>query len=296
VATKFSIILYFISFLFGPVLKREQKCHVVSDSREKILSVLKKDYGATVYSSYAASILKDFEGVPYGGGSNGCPPAHTLVNVRQMDCMTFVENFWAISFTRHLVSQMKEKPGDEELFALYVQNLNAIRYYQGMNQRNEDRIQYLTSGFIQLEKAGVLEAIGKQECTPVKKSIHYVSSNKSRFGGFSDWAFIQSKEKEMSQYAYHIFGKDEIQKYAPIARDGDLVGLVTTVAGLDVSHCGVITHKDHQIFMTHASSVKKQLVIAQPLEEYLRSRTTISGIVVFRPVFPENLSFVSSDR
>jgi hypothetical protein len=296
VATKISILLYFISFLFGPVLKREQKCHVVSDSREKVLAVIKKDYGSDTYPVYAAAMLKDFEGTPYGGGSNGCPQAHTLVNVKQMDCMTFVENYWAMVFTRHLISQMKDQPEEEEMFAMYVQNLNAIRYYAGVNQRNEDRIQYLTSGFIQLEKAGVLEAVGKQACEPLKRNIHYVSSNKTKFGGFTDWAFIQNKEKEMSQYPYHMFSKNEISKYAELAQDGDLVGLVTTVPGLDVSHCGVITKKGPKVYMTHASSVKKQLVVAQPLEEYLSNRTTISGIVVFRPVFPVNLSFVSTGK
>lgn len=292
-ATKISILLYFISFLFGPVTRREQKCHVVSDSRSQVLKVIKADYGTSGYEQTAARLLREFEGVPYGGGSQGCPQAHTLVNVRQMDCMTFVENFWAIAFTRHLVSQMKEQPGDDELFAIYIQNLNAIRYYEGKNIRNEDRIQYLTSGFIQLEKAGVLQPVGKGTGKSLQKPIHYVSTNKAKFGGFSDWPFIRAREQEMSAYEYVFFPKSGIAQYAPIARDGDLVGLVTTVPGLDVSHCGVITLKEGKVHMTHASSVKKQLVVAQNLEDYLASRSTISGIVVYRPVFPETLSFAT---
>jgi hypothetical protein len=292
-AVKISILLYFISFLFGRVDRREQKCFVVSDSKDKVLKVLKAEYPSKQYDLYAEYMLKEFEGVPYGGGSQGCPQAHTLVNLRQMDCMTFVENFWALAFTRHLIAGMKEKPVDEEIFAIYVQNLNAIRYYEGKNQRNEDRIQYLTSGFIQLEKAGVLSMVGKEEGSPMSKKINYVSGNRAKFGGFTDWAFIQNKENEMSQYSYITFDKNQIQDYAQIAQNGDLVGLVTTVPGLDVSHCGVITLREGKVFMTHASSVRKQLVLAQDITEYLAKRTTISGIVVFRPVFPAELKFAS---
>ena len=97
----------------------------------------------------------------------------------------------------------------------------------------------------------------------------------------------------MSQYSYTVFDKDKIHDYAQIAKNGDLVGLVTTVNGLDVSHCGVITIREGKVYMTHASSVRKQLVIAQDLVEYLSKRTTVSGIVVFRPVFPSNLNFAS---
>lgn len=293
-ATKIGILLYFISFLFGPVLKREQKCYVVSDSKETVLKALKADYSSTQYELYVESMLKEFENVPYGGGSQGCPQAHTLVNVRQMDCMTFVENFWALAFTRHLVAQMKVKPSDEDAFAMYVQNLNAIRYYEGKNIRNEDRIQYLTSGFIQLEKAGVLTAVGKETGKPLTKKINYVSANRAKFGGFTDWTFIQSKEREMSEYTYHTFTKSDLDDYAKVARNGDLVGLVTTVSGLDVSHCGVITIRNGKVYMTHASSVKKHLVVAQDLNEYLSNRTTISGIVVYRPLFPEQLNFAAS--
>jgi len=292
-AIKIGILLYFISFLFGRVEHREQKCYLVADSKDKALKVLKAEYTSNQYDQYVEQMLKEFENVPYGGGSQGCPQAHTLINLRQMDCMTFVENFWALAFTRHLIQGVKERLGDDEIFAIYVQNLNAIRYYEGKNQRNEDRIQYLTSGFIQLEKTGVLSSVGKGLGRTMSKKINYVSANRTKFGGFKDWPFIQNKENEMSQYSYTVFDKDKIHDYAQIAKNGDLVGLVTTVNGLDVSHCGVITIREGKVYMTHASSVRKQLVIAQDLVEYLSKRTTVSGIVVFRPVFPSNLNFAS---
>lgn len=289
--SKLSVILYFISFLFGPVSKREQKCHVVNDSKDKIIKVIKAEYGSAEYPVYAHKMLQEFVSIPYGGGSKGCPQAHTLINTTQMDCMTFVENYWALAFTRHLISLMPVQPSDEELFALFVQNLNSIRYYEGKNLRNEDRIQYLTSAFIQLEKAGVLKSLAQDGAKPLQKNISYVSANKVKFGGFSDWTFIRSKEAEMSAYTYYTYGKNEIDVYAKSAKDGDLIGLLTTVPGLDVSHCGVITVKAGKVCMTHASSVKKQLVYAQDLKEYLAGRSTISGIVVYRPVFPEEIKF-----
>jgi len=292
---KLSIILYFLSFLFGPVQQKEQKCHIVSDSREKVIASIKKDYGCREYSLYIPELLKEFSTVPYGAGGSGCGSSQTLVNVKTMDCMTFVENIWALAFTRHIISRLPEFPGDDDIFSIYIQNLNAIRYYNGMNNRNEDRIQYLTSAMIQLEKAGVLENALKIEGKALQKPIHYVTGNRAKFGGFSDWTFLQSKESEMSQYTYFHISKEDIPRYASIAKNGDIVGLATTVSGLDVSHCGIITVDKGNVYMTHASSVKKQVCIAQDLESYLKTRTTISGIFVYRPVFPEQLPFLVSN-
>jgi hypothetical protein len=292
---KLTVILYFISFLFGPIRTREQKCHIVGQSKDKILQVLKKDYGNSQYSDYVIPMLQDFSQVPYGGGAAGCGVSQTLINVERMDCMTLVENVWALACTRHMAAHMNTPPDDDALFALYVQNLNAIRYYEGKNERNEDRIQYLSSAFIQLENAGVLENPIKGKAEPLKKKIHYVSSNKAKFGGFKDWAFLASKEAEMSQYTYYHYRTSEIDKYLKDAQNGDFIGLLTTVNGLDVSHCGILSHDGKAIKMTHASSVKKQVVIEQDLKSYLAARTTIHGIIVYRPRFPNPDVFTRVD-
>jgi hypothetical protein len=292
---KLTVILYFISFLFGPIRTREQKCHVVGHSQDKILKVLRKDYGSDAYTDYIIPMLRDFSQVPYGGGAAGCGVAQTLINVERMDCMTLVENVWALALTRHIASSMEVQPDDDTLFALYVQNLNAIRYYEGKNERNEDRIQYLSSAFIQLEKAGVLENPLQGKGEALQKRIHYVSTNKAKFGGFKDWAFLAAKEAEMSQYTYYHYRTSEINKYLADARNGDFVGLLTTVNGLDVSHCGILSHDGKSIKMTHASSVKKQVVIEQDLQAYLSARTTIHGIIVYRPRFPAVSQFTRAE-
>ncbi len=288
-----SVIFYFLTNWFWNGNYSEQKCHIVGDSKTEIIQILKSQSPEKDYNQYIYQMLSCFEGVPYGNGGRGCPTAHTLVNVNSMDCMTFIENIWAISFSKHIISQMKTIPPDSACFSIFVQNLNAFRYYEGRNQKLEDRIQYLSSAFKQLEDKGLLVNVAKTSGVPLKKNINYITTHKSKYRGFTDWKRIRDKEIEMSNYNYWWYPLDSLDRYAQVARNGDLVGLVTSVPGLDVSHCGIISVVKGELFMTHASSIKKKVTINQNLNEYLSSRTTITGLIVYRPVFPDRLSFLN---
>ncbi|MGD8204610.1 DUF1460 domain-containing protein [Pantoea sp. FN0305] len=62
---------------------------------------------------------------------------------------------------------------------------------------------------------------------------------------------------------------------------GDYVGIYSPLAGLDVSHTGIIIKKGNQVWLRNASSLKKNMkVVDTPLLSYIKTRP---GIVVARP-------------
>lgn len=62
---------------------------------------------------------------------------------------------------------------------------------------------------------------------------------------------------------------------------GDYVGIYSPLAGLDVSHTGIIIKKGNQVWLRNASSLKKNMkVVDTPLLSYIKTRP---GIVIARP-------------
>lgn len=240
------------------------------------------------FERFAGSELEKFAGVAYGAGGAGCGAGKTLVNFEQMDCVTFIENVLALALTE---KDYALKPaGDQELFHAFVQNLNRVRYYEGVNCRWDDRIYYFTDALRQLEDAGLMTDVARINGEPFNKKIEYLSKNPQKFSGIEDWNKVKRVEREMSSRRRYFYPLSELERYAGLAKTGDVVALATDVAGLDVSHCGIV-HLDEKrsgadkLFFTHASSVKKKVVYRQNLCDYLATRTSITGIFVYRPVF-----------
>lgn len=65
--------------------------------------------------------------------------------------------------------------------------------------------------------------------------------------------------------------------------DGDIIALVTSKDGLDISHVGIAIWKGNKLHLLNASSLKHKVVAdSQSLYEYQRKRQTQLGIRVIR--------------
>jgi hypothetical protein len=263
---------------------------VVGKSEKFVVEFLKRlsDRQWMGFSDFVENELEKFAGIPYGAGGEGCGAGKTLINFEKMDCVTFIENLLALAMTKR---QYDTRSHDHRtLFYAFVHNLNQVRYYGGVNCRWDDRIYYFTDALHQLTEAGLLTDIAKLNGEPFNKKIEYLSKNPQKFSGIEDWNKIKKLEKAMSSRKRYYYPLSELERYAAVAQTGDIAALATDVAGLDVSHCGFI-HVDEnrngaeKLLFTHASSVKKKVVYRQNFCDYLSTRTSITGIFVYRPVF-----------
>jgi hypothetical protein len=67
--------------------------------------------------------------------------------------------------------------------------------------------------------------------------------------------------------------------------DGDIVGITTSIEGLDISHMGILVSKAGRIHLLHASSAAEKVVLSEEtLEEYLLSSNPATGIMAARPL------------
>ena len=83
----------------------------------------------------------------------------------------------------------------------------------------------------------------------------------------------------------HYIGKEHLgltPEELPI-KDGDIVALVTTIEGLDVTHLGFAIWRGETLHLMHASMKHRKVVIDErSLYEYLQDRKSCPGVRVVR--------------
>ena len=96
---------------------------------------------------------------------------------------------------------------------------------------------------------------------------------------------IADQEREISARKMYYIQETEIPEIENQLKDGDIIGITTTVKGLDISHTGILIRKSGHIHLLHASSTAKKVIVSEePLEQYLLKNKSTTGIMIARPI------------
>lgn len=224
-----------------------------------------------------------FLGVPYVAGTLEKEPEELVINLRELDCMTLVENTVALAWT---LRQGLDAPG-------YQTVLRRLRYREPEKNPLDytDRLHYTSDWMYENEQRGYLkditQAIGGQ---PWHLHLSFMSTHPNSYkqlqGDTLAIARIAAKEKEISARSYFYIPQEEIQSCASRIQNGDIIGFVTTLQGLDISHVGIAYWRDDTLTFIHASFSKKQVIVNEAsLYDYVQSIKRNCGIVVLRAQF-----------
>jgi hypothetical protein len=225
------------------------------------------------------AVAKSFLGTPYVTGTLNSPGPETLtINLRELDCWTFMENSLAIA-----LAAQTAKPAFDSL-ADFVQQL---RYWGGTVDGYASRIHYFSGWLLQAEKAGHLRDLTRElGGIPYRKKIRYMSARPQKYPELKNPATlkkIQQTENRLNQHSWYFIPQEKIAKVEHLLRDGDLIALTSWKNDLDISHQGFAIHQNGRIHLLHASSLGKRVLIsAQPLQQYVRSQKGQTGIMVAR--------------
>lgn len=258
---------------------------VVNGSMDRFSSIFKEgsDMGYFYYEELSHRLIPAFKGIPYGSGGAGCPAGKTLVNFMSFDCVTFVETWWAMSYTLYEYNAGRMNKGKTP-FEEFCKNLNRIRYFGGENCGIEYRIHYFTQALEEMDRSGLAFNVAMANGSPFKKKIDYISQNEGRYGELSSNPLQKSYEALLNKTPRFYYPAHNRELYYPMAKDGDIIAFASTEPGLDVSHCGIVTVEDGEPKLNHASQAFMKVVVGQDLEMYMRSRSEkVNGFFVFRP-------------
>ncbi|HBG25194.1 MAG: hypothetical protein A2266_08635 [Bacteroidetes bacterium RIFOXYA12_FULL_40_10] len=228
---------------------------------------------------------KFFLGTPYVGHTLEIVPEGLVVNLRELDCTTFVESVFALSRTIRDSSK-----GKAATFEQFTKNLKDIRYRGLQIGDYADRLHYTTDWIYENQKKGLVKNITKDAGgKELKVDLYAMSTNHEKYKQLKGDEALTAKIRGIEQAAnsrknWHI-PNTEIEKNSANYKNGDMVGFVTTFKGMDLSHVAIIYWEGERLTFIHASSTEKKVVIEKhTLQEYAQISKTNNGIMVARPL------------
>ena len=229
------------------------------------------------------------EGTPYVAATLEVNKTEQLVvNLRQLDCTTLVENVAALTLTTRQGSARWQD---------FCHWLTMLRYRRGRMDgylsRNHYFSQWVRSGVEQgllLEPKATPAGNYWPFCGVQQTDLHFMSTHPDAYPmlGRDPQTLEQLRAAEQETAGdsvryipSHLLNRSrEALKYV---QDGDILALVTSRDGLDVSHLGLAQWQDGRLHMLHASSQHGRVLLdPQPLFEYMQKRTSLLGIRVVR--------------
>ena len=225
---------------------------------------------------------KFFLGTPYVANTLEIEPEGLVVNLRELDCTTFVETVYALSMTAK---------SQNLTFDNFCTQLRWLRYREGDINDYTDRLHYTSDWIDQNQEKGLVKSIAQSAGgDPLNLNLYIMSSNTDQYKqlkGKPDLIKkVVEKEKEINARKHYYIPKDKIDQKADFIKSGDMVGFVTTIPGIDISHVGIIYKEGDKLTFIHASSSKKKVIINQEsLSTFVKGSSRNTGIVLARAQF-----------
>lgn len=222
-----------------------------------------------------------FKGTPYVAHTLEVTPEQLVVNLREMDCTTFVENCLAIA---------KTIQSGKNTFAQFKSELQKIRYRGSKIDGYPSRLHYFSNWIYDNQKKGLVKDVSQEIAnTAYKKTINFMSAHPVAYQQLKDNSqlvqTIAQQEKEISARKMYYIPEDKLAEVETQLQEGDIVGITTGISGLDIAHTGILVRVNGRIHLLHASSLAEKVVIStETLEDYLLNSKSATGIMVARPL------------
>jgi len=220
-----------------------------------------------------------FLGKPYVSGTLETKKSeHLIVNLREFDCVTFVEN---------VIALVKLVKSGEKSFDAFRRLLHKIRYRQGRLQGYSSRLHYFSDWIYDNQKKGIVRDVTAEiGGRPFRKEINFMTAHPDLYPPLkngSNLRRMKSVERTISRRTLFFIPKKGLRRLEDRIRDGDLIAITANREGLDVQHVGLAARVKKRIHLLHASNTEGKVVLSKKtLYRYVMGSTARSGIMVGR--------------
>lgn len=276
------LILYFILFAGSVLNAKSSGADTIYSTRADVEIFNKyiayiQEKGNLPTDKLVIETAKFFLGTPYVANTLEIEPEGLVINLRELDCTTFVENVFALTLT--------VKSG-VLLFENYCANLKKIRYRGGVIEDYTSRLHYSTDWIYDNELRGNLKDVTRKAgASRLDLNLYIMSKTPETYKqlkGRPDLVEkIVAKEKEISARKHYFIKAKRINRKWRRIKDGSMVGFVTTIPGIDLSHMAIVYHEGKKLTFIHASSTGKKVMINESsMGEFVLSSKRNTGIVL----------------
>ena len=224
---------------------------------------------------------RELLGTPYVAGTLDEAGDEVLtVNLTRTDCILFVETCMDM-----VLSAQERRCHWRGL----CDNVLRSRYRDDVAGSYTDRIHYTTEWIRKGEKRNILEDLTVSLGGVAYKGhpVNYMSSHPDRYPLLKDVQAIREVEAEINRQPVTYIPKASIGAVEKNLRAGDIVCFVTSIAGLDISHVGIVTVRDGKTGFIHASSVAGKVIVdSRSIAQYAAAQKSCVGIKIVRMTEP----------
>jgi hypothetical protein len=241
-----------------------------------------------------------FVGTPYEPGTLELPgPERLAVNLRTLDCVTFVENALVLA---HLVRTASDALVDDRdaLARAYRERLALLRYREGVPEGYASRLHYFSEWLARNDQRGVLQVVtpslpgAREDARPLTFMSDHPDAYRQVAEDPAVLESIRTLELGLTAPRWYI-PQDQVEQAAAGGNDpgdagirnGDIIAAKSILEGLDVAHTGIAVWQGGELHLLHAPLVGDSVEVSpRPLGERLRGIRAQDGILVARPVEP----------
>jgi hypothetical protein len=230
------------------------------------------------------AVSEQFLGNDYREGLLDQTPAERLkITFHRFDCVLFVETVLALS--RGIAAQ-------DYSAATFTRHLEDQRYRYGSRQGYCSRLHYFSEWMNDNERRGTVTNLGAQlGGLAQSQSLNFMSRHWRSYPQMVQDPVTRQCITEVEAQ----LRPDQLPRYIPTAQirsiypqllPGDLIGITTNTAGLDVTHAGLVyRNANGQLGLIHAAP-NKGVKISPDLQRFVEQVRDSTGIIVARPSNP----------
>lgn len=209
---------------------------------------------------------------------------HLVVNTRQLDCTTLVENVVALTLCAR---------AGQHTYATFCRQLQRLRYRHGVIDCYPSRLHYFSDWIADKQQMGIVCEVQQTSApfTAVQTLyLNYMSTHPQAYQALRQHPeFVETiarQERRLSGRRYRYIPKAEVKDTPAMRRcvhDGDIIAITCRKAGLDIAHLGFAVWRTDGLHLLNASQLHKK-VIEEPmtLGVYLSKHPSHMGIRVVR--------------
>ena len=260
----------------GVKLTDEQIC------KRKFALAVRESLHARSMGEVMVAVGVSFLGTPYVAGTlEQSVDEHLIINLHGLDCVTFVENTLALSrCIKH----------GKNTFEEFQEQLRFIRYRGGTLNGYPSRLHYFSEWIDDNETKNVVRNISREVGVPYKKQLNFMSSHPSSYKQLGNEMYldrIKQTELAINDRQHYYVPKTSIDDVGKSIEPGDIIGITTSIDGLDIMHTGIALRSNGMLKYLHAPLSKGKVQITEnSLVEYLALHEKQTGIMVARPLEP----------
>lgn len=261
-----------------------------ADVFDRILrKAVEGDWAALPIGRAMGRIAKELEGTPYVGFTLEQSNDREIcaVNLTGLDCVTFFED--TLNFAR-MLKKGGHTPAD------LLAEVTFTRYRGGVLGDFTSRLHYTTDWFADNEEKHVVKLLAPElpGAQPFTQRVGIMTAKPQHYRQLAAHPEliprIRTLEDRINARSMKFIPMEKLAGVEPLLKTGDIVGVSTIEAGIDIAHTGLIYRDTNGVphFMD-ASSGKNQMRVTiepGPISHALNWSGKLTGAMFARPLEP----------